>query len=235
MSKEENIKDYYDKIVAELKLQDPYEKRSEFTKSCAELDKHLEFRKSYYGDPFYGYGDPYYSLGNYDSAKPYYDSYHNTSMDDLQYIQDKMRRMLNVPEKFLGNKLAPPTPAKEVDMTFHIIKNRNVPAKEEIKMMDTVKAAADVVESTLSKEITSGISEEVIAYGLVHALTKQGEAIVGTGELPLIKMTPSMLTKIREHLETELKDLKKSSDANSKGQTHRLKNFYEALIALTER
>ncbi len=263
--KDEKIKDFFEKMVTELKIQEPQMKRSEFTNSCAKLDKEIDAYKNRYNEDY-----DYYMHQKYNSFKDYSnhpDSYlygttrgypstydHRYDMaDDIRYTQDKLMASLKVPEKYLGytpspscaQKMAPKpnpyldyhyemSPKKETDFSFHIMKNRDVKPKEEIKMMNTVKAAADVVESTLSKEITSGISEEVIAYGLVHALSKQGEAIVGVGDLPLIKMTPSMLVKIREHLETELSNLKRLG-ANAKGQQHRLKNYYEALIALTER
>jgi len=98
-----------------------------------------------------------------------------------------------------------------------------------------IVAASQKVESTISKEITSGISEEVIAYGLVHALSKQAEAIVGQSDLPLIKMTPSMLARIKDHLKEQLKEVEAGNSMNREGSQRRLIKFYEAAIALTER
>lgn len=116
-----------------------------------------------------------------------------------------------------------------------MLRDKNRKNAVQIEFHDEVVDSAKAIESTFYKEIPAGISEEVIAYGLVHALSKQAEAIVGESELPLIKMTPSMLNKIEDHANAQLKALKDADWGNREGKRKRLVRFFEALVSLTER
>lgn len=124
--------------------------------------------------------------------------------------------------------------AEEKKLTLDDIK-KSYEAVKAADITTTINSASKVIESAIPKEITNGISEEVIAYGLVHALSKQAEAIVGESELPLIKMTPSMLQRLSDHLYGQLEEIKKKDWTNREGKRKRLVAYYEALIGLTER
>jgi hypothetical protein len=106
------------------------------------------------------------------------------------------------------------------------------------KIQEEKKAASQPVkpkEINTVQQAVQGVSEEVAAWTLAQALTKQAETLVGIDAIPFVKLTPTLLAKLRENLLEKLKEIENSDSSNKEGQQARLIAFHKATIALLDR
>ena len=105
----------------------------------------------------------------------------------------------------------------------------------EYKRIDEEKKLAKPKEINTVQQAVQGVSEEVAAWTLAQALSKQAETLVGMDAIPFVKLTPTLLAKLRENLLEKLKEIESSDSTNKEGQQARLIAFHKATIALLDR
>ncbi len=104
----------------------------------------------------------------------------------------------------------------------------------EYKRIEAEKNAKPKEINTVQQAV-QGVSEEVAAWTLAQALAKQAETLVGMDSIPFVKLSPTLLAKLKENLQEKLKEIENSDYANKEGQQARLIAFHKATIALLDR